>query len=202
MVSLDTKKQAGFGAVVIVAAVLVVAMLGLLGWKLYSLYSKPSAYPMATANQATPRTGNTQTNTAGSTSTSDQATYLDIKELGIKIKLNNQISDAIYSIVPTTDGSKGAGISAQSLVGRSAACSPSNFTLGLIEATTTAPTYVGGQQALPVDNKTLFKFGDTYYWYRPPQNQGCLTTAQNDVDLISSKLNAFKQAFATVQLDN
>ncbi len=187
-------KQSGFGIAVIIVAVLVLAGLGLIGYRLYGAYNKPVAKTTTTSSQA----GSTQTNNTGSASTSDQATYLDIKELGIKIKLNSQISDAIYSIVPTTDGSKGAGISAQSLVDKSTDC---NSALGLIEETTTAPTLVSGQQATP-DNKSLFKLGDTYYWYRPPQNQGCLTTAQADVALISSKLNAFEQAFTTVQLDN
>ena len=187
---MDDKRQAGFGAVIVVVAILVLAGLGFIGWRLHSSYSKPAAKTTTGSSQTT------------NPNTSDQATYLDIKELGIKIKLNSQISDAVYSIVPTTDGSKGAGISAQSLVDKSATCSASNATLGLIEATTTAPTYVGGQQPLPVDNKKLFKIGSTYYWYRPPQNQGCLTTAQADVDLISSKINAFEQAFTTVRLDN
>ena len=192
--SVNDKKQ----AVIIIVAILVLAGLGYLGYRLYSSSKGTATKTTTTSSQ----TSSTQTNNTSNTSTPSQATYLDIKELGIKILLNSQISDAMYSVVPTTDGSKGVGISAQSLLDKSADCSPSNFTLGLIEATTTAPTLVGGQQKIIPDNKSLFKFGNTYYWYRPPQNQTCLTDNQTDIDTVASKLNAFEQAFATAQPDN
>jgi hypothetical protein len=131
-----------------------------------------------------------------------QPVYLDIKELGIKILLNSQISDAIYKVVPpSSDGAKRVGISAQSLLDRSANCDPANYTLGLIVVTTTAPTYIGGEKPLPVDNKALFKFGDTYYWYVPPQNSECLSHSQADSNKIGSNLDAFRESFKTVQLD-
>jgi len=179
------KKQSGFGIIAIIVIVLVVGVLGFVGWRIF------------TAQSSSNNTGNNQTNnTQPSTDT-----YLNIKELGVKIKLSDEIKDAVYSVVPTSDGSKGVGISAQSLVDKSSECSPSNFTLGLIEAMSTAPTSVSGQPASP-DNKTLFKLGDTYYWYRPPQNQTCLTDNQADINMVANKLDAFKQAFSTIQLDN
>lgn len=199
---MNSNKQSGFSAVIgVVAIIIVIGVLGLIGWR---LYNQPKT--MKTAN-ATPTTTNSPANPTSTTSTTKatitpQGTYLDIKELGIKILLNSQINDAIYSIVPTTDGSKGAGISAQSLVNLSAACSTSHYTLGLIEATTTAPTNVNGQTATP-DNKSLFKINNTYYWYRPPQNEACVTSGdQTTANAIGNKLSAFEQAFTTAQSDN
>ncbi len=183
-------KQSGFGVVAIIVVILVVVGLGYIGYRVYT----------ANINQ----TGNTtQNSNAQNNGTQDTATYLDIKELGAKIKLSDGIKDAVYGAVSTDDnGSKAVGISAQSLIDKSNMCAPENHTLGLVEATKVAPTYVGGSEPLPVDSKTLFKLGDTYYFYHPPQNQACLTTTQADSDLITDKINAFKEAFRTIQLDN
>jgi hypothetical protein len=108
---MNDQQQAGFGAGTIIAAVLVLAGLGLIGWKLYSLYSKPVAKTTSQGTTQTSTTSNTQTNTTN-TSTSDQATYLDIKELGIKIKLSVSIKDAVYAMyyTPSTDGSTVVGV--------------------------------------------------------------------------------------------
>ncbi len=189
---MQATKQSGFGVVAIVIAILVVVGLGYIGYRVYT----------ANNNQ----TGNTaQNSNAQNNGTQDTATYLDIKELGVKIKLSDGIKDAVYAPfdVPATDGSQVYGISAQSLIDKETGdnCSAAHGALGLIRATTIAPTYVGGQQTLPVDNKTLFKFGDTYYQYVRPQAYGC---AQDQItsDMVSSKVDAFAQAFTTVQLDN
>ena len=110
----------------IIVAVLVVAGLGLIGWKLYSLYSKPSANTTTTSNQATHQTGNTQTNTTGNTSASDQTAYLDIKELGIKIKLDDSIKDVVYSYSTANNSQHpqyvgGVNLSSQSLINKDSA---------------------------------------------------------------------------------
>lgn len=179
-----------------VAIIVTVALLGLVGWSLYShYYGSQNSVTTSGSQNPKPTTSNPNASTP-------QPQYLDFKELGIKITLNNQISDAVYAPfeAPQTDGSTVIGISAQSLIAKDATCSASRGILGLIRESTTAPTYIGG--TLPVDNKSVFRFGDTYYQYISPQSAGCFTTTQADSGLISSKLSAFRQAFATAQPDS
>lgn len=196
---MNNQQQAGFGAAIIIAAVLVIAVLGLIGWKLYSLYSKPVA--KTTTNQAS----NTQTGTTGNTNTSDQATYLDIKELGIKIKLDVSIKDAAYAMyyTPSTDGSTVVGISTQSLIDKETGnyCEASHGPLGIIIKTSDPNYQTGPNTTIAPNGKDIFKLGNNYYWYRKPQNDGCavgqVTPAMQD-----AAISAFAQAFTTVQLDN
>jgi hypothetical protein len=188
------KNQSGF-ILMAVTIIVTIGLLGLVGWSLYSHYY--SSQNSATTGSQSPKP--TISNPSAAT---PQPKYLDIKELGVKITLSSQISDAVYAPfeAPQTDGSTVIGISAQSLIAKDATCAASRGILGLIRASTIAPTYIGG--TLPVDNKSVFMFGDTYYQYISPQSAGCFTTTQADSGLISSKLSAFRQAFTTLQPDS
>ncbi len=195
-------KQSGFSIVEGVIAIVVVAVLGLVGWTVYSAHNHPTK---KTANATTNTSSTTQPskeNTTAATVT-PQSTYLDFKELGVKVTLNSSISDAEYAPfdTPSTDGSKSYGISAQSLVTKETKdyCEAKHGPLGLVIASTTAPANIAGPIA--VDNKTVFKYGNTYYMYIPPQNLSC-PAGEVTADMVQSKINAFTQAFATLQPDN
>jgi Tfp pilus assembly protein PilV len=200
MVSVDTKKQAGFGAVAILAAVLVVAVLGFVGWRLYSSYSKPSVDTTTSSNQAAHQTGNTQTNTTNA-SASDQATYLDIKELGIKVKLSDSIKDAVYSYnAPdsTALSTSSAFISTTSLAAAASSCAATaGGALGTIIKT--SDPNVTGTTLVP-NGTTVFKLGSNYYYLTEP-GAPC-TTDTTASSLATQQKTTFRDDFKTVQLDN
>lgn len=203
--SMDTKKQAGFGAVAIIVAVLVIAVLGFVGWRLYSSYSKPSANTTTSSNQAAHQTGNMQTNATGNTSTSDQATYLDIKELGVKIKLDDSIKDVVYSYSVANNSQYpqyvgGVNLSSQSLINKDSACKPENGAnpLGSINELSTNQDGLGN--TLVPNGSTVFKLGNNYYILNTPQSP---CSNDSTVEALATQQRAvFAEDFKTVQLDN
>lgn len=182
----------------IIVVILVIGVLGFVGWRVFVAQTGNSS----TGNN---QTGNTQPSTD---------TYLDIKELGVKIKLSDSIKDAVYAPMKSlsTDEAKVFGISSQALIdsntNNNGECAASQAPLGFIRATTVAPTYVGSDRPLPIDNQRLFKINDTYYDYSDPQgtNSCGLTKSSGTTyitsDLLTSKLHAIAESFKTLQLDH
>ena len=190
MVSMRDKKQAGFGLVIVVVAILVLAGLGFIGYRLYSSYSKPTTKTTATTIQTTNQTSNTQA-----------ATYLDIKELGVKIKLDDSIKDAEYSYnAPdtTAPSTSSAFISTKSLTAAASGCAAtSGGALGTI-IKTSDPNLTG--VTLVPNGTTIFKLGDTYYYLTEP-GAPCATDSAAST-LATQQKAAFLQDFKTIQLDN
>jgi len=201
-------KQSGFSIAIIIVAIVVLAILGYAGYRIYTgQANKPASTDNTTTNQTT---NNTQSSNTQPNSTQDTATYLDIKELGIKIKLSDAIKDAEYALFQPqqTDGSTIVGISAHSLDDGSSPdagvhCRADSGAIGAIIATTTDPIAVD-EQPQPVDNKTLFKLGDMYYHYVGPQTACDISEAGHEAmgQLIGQKQAAFAEAFKTIQLDH
>lgn len=186
---MHTAKQSGFGVIAIIVAILVVVGLGYVGYRVYT----------ANNNQ----TGNsTQGSNTQNNSTQDTATYLDIKELGVKIKLSDGIKDAVYSASTSTDGSQFARISTQSLQSQSNnTCGTSFGPLGTITKASGTPEQVFGGTSRTVDNTTTFKFGnDTYVFIASPQAQ-CSTDSSVQALADQQRITFFTD-FKTVQLDN
>ncbi|HXH26676.1 MAG TPA: hypothetical protein VNG90_02185, partial [Candidatus Acidoferrum sp.] len=135
-------------------------------------------------------------------------TYLDIKELGIKIKLDASIKDAVYSVKSASSGGgQFAYISTQSLTDKSGGtCSPNNGSIAAItKASGTLQQVFGGPDGTrpipPVDNTTVFKFGsDTYVFISPPQ---ATCSEDSTIQALANQQKAiFFNDFKTVQLDN
>src|SRR5690242_15243454 len=164
-------KQSGFSIVEAVIAIVIIAVLGLVGWTAYNAYNHPTK-KTANATTNTSNTNQPSKETTNGTTTTPQNTYLDMKEIGVKMTLNSSISDAVYAPfdTPSTDGTKSYGISAQSLIKSETKdyCEARHAPLGIVIAPTTAPSTIVGP--VPVDNKSVFKFGSTYYEYIRPQN--------------------------------
>jgi len=80
VVNTNNNKQSGFGIVVgIIAAVLVIALLGLIGWRMYGQFKQNTS--------ATPNTQTTSPNASGHTQPTDpNAGYFVIKEWGVRFK--------------------------------------------------------------------------------------------------------------------
>jgi len=177
-------KQSGFGVVEIIIAVLVVAALAYGGYRLYGHFSKPAA-----------NTTNRQSNQENITTatTTPQSTYLDIKELGIKIKLDDSIKDAIYVAGTSTDGSQFAYISTQTLTDKSnGSCNPAK---GSFASITKTPDAVRS-----VDNARVFKLGNNYIFITGPQ--AICSDDQTVQDLANQQKTTLFNDFKTVQLDN
>src|SRR6266702_5535034 len=67
---MNNKKQAGFGVVIVIVAILVVAGLGYVGYRLYEHFSKPAATSNTTSSQANKQTSS-QSVIEGETVSSD-----------------------------------------------------------------------------------------------------------------------------------
>ena len=188
----------------VIIAVVVVGILGFIGWTAYNAYNHPTKKTAnATTNTSTSQPSNETTN---GTTTTPQSTYLDMKELGVKITLSNLINDAVYApyYTPSTDGTTVVGFSTQSLANNSSniACSASHGALGiLIKSPTPFPAPPQGTTTLQPDGKTIFKIGNNYYMYRAPQNLGC-ATGNVSTGTVTSDLQALEQAITTLQADN
>ena len=187
-----SNKQPGSKKILgIITAAVLVGILGFISWKVYNQPSK------RVGNAATNYTNQPTRAIETAATVTAQGTYLDMKELGVKVTLDSSFSDATYSVRPSlNDGSSAVDITAQSLTDKGCGTD----TLGLVVESPYAPKNLQG--TLPVDNKTVFQFGNKYYQYIAPQNLGCLSDSQADLSLYSSKLQAFKQAFTTLQSDN
>ena len=198
---MTTKQQSGFGVVPIISIVAVVAILGLLGFKMLTMQSsKPTANSVAN-NQTSP--ASSQPSSSQTSATPAQAdTYLHIKELGIKIKLSDDIKDVVYKAGTGSDGGQFAQISTQSLTDQSnGACGVDAAPFGTITKASGSPEHVFGGTSRTVDNKTTFKFGtDTYVFLSGPQ-AACSDSATLQYPLGQRK-SEFFDAFKTVQLDN
>jgi len=179
---MSKEKQFGFGVVEIIVTVLIVAVLAYGGYRLYGHFSKPAA------------TSGSQTNTISGNQSNTQAatTYLDIKELGIKIKLDASIKDAVYSVSGST-----ATLSTTSIIQQSnGACSLSNGGLAAVTAYSSNVDPIRGVQLIP-NGTTIFQVGAKYIVVTLP-GAPCWSGS----DLGSQQRTAFVGAFKTAQLDN
>ncbi len=128
--------------------------------------------------------------------------YLDIKELGIKIQLTDDIKDLVYvydsQFLAKYPDPQSVGLSSQALVSLSPACKATTNSgpLGLIGKTKNPNQGFG---TLTVNNETVFKFGDYFVYYKTPQ-AACLDTTAFQ-ELSSKQRGAFLQAFRTAQPD-
>lgn len=135
-----------------------------------------------------------------------QGSYLDFTAIGIKIPLTTAVNDAVYAPfqIAGQNGDKVYGISSQTLIDTgNYSCAAAVGPLGLVIATTN-PTVVTGANSttqLTVDNKTVFKIGNTYYRYVPPQSLGCVAGSVTDNKTATAQ-TAFAQSFTSLQADS
>jgi hypothetical protein len=190
---MNKEKQAGFGVVIVIMVILVLAGLGYVGYRLYNHSSNSTS---TTSGQTSNQTSNTNGNGAVS-----QATYLDIKELGVKIKLSDGIKDAEYSILSSADGPY-ASVSTKSLITLSNGTCGTDFgPLGTVGKASGTLQQIFGDTGKTVDSSTIFKFGtDTYVFIGSPQS--VCSEDSNTQNLANQQRATFREDFKTVQLDN
>jgi hypothetical protein len=152
------RKEQGFSITAIIAVLLTVAVLGLIGWKMYSLYGKPTT--TTETNQS-----NSQTTTTTQEQTDPNAGYVVIKEWGVRFKPVDGLTDVIYAFSPTTQT---INFSTNSLKALDSNCAPDKApAIGGIERTTT-PYNSPHPQALGAING--------YYYYYDSQQSTCSDT--------------------------
>jgi uncharacterized protein (UPF0333 family) len=125
------KNQNGSTFVIVLMTVVVLGIIGGVGYMIYKNNTKQQAAAKTTAPAAT-ATDSTQTATK----------YLDIPELGVKVALTNNTQDAYY--VYSTEGTqKIARISSRTITSFDSQCSPDNTaSLTLISYSGPNETYV------------------------------------------------------------
>src|SRR5258708_5065566 len=105
------KKNPGFSITSILLVIVAIALLGMIGWRVYDAGKVKTS---DTSNQTVASSRNNQSKTDTGSTTPAQpapqpaATYLDIKEMGIKIKLDDKTGGDSYSYSVSTN-SKGDG---------------------------------------------------------------------------------------------
>lgn len=189
----ETTKSGGFGIVGIISIVVVLAVLGLIGWKVYEA-SKVKTNKNSTSSQ-TSNSGDTTGKTNSSTPPVDTATYLDIKELGVKMKLEDGVKDATYAVQTLDDGSLVARLSTQALAAADPACDASSGQLGALTKSTTDTDRFGNK--LVPDGKSTFKFGDNYFTFANSQ----ALCSEKVRTTVGAAQTAMRQSLTTLQLD-
>jgi hypothetical protein len=182
------QKEAGFGAVGVLVVAVALIVMGFVGWRVYDSRRDKQ-------NQAV-RTSTNQAQSSGDEVSSVK--YLDIKELGIKLKLSSDIEDAVY-YYDTTSKYPLVRVSTQSLIDRSnGTCAPKvSSPFGSIRKTQDVSQPDGS--TLTPNGNNVFQFGSDYFVYATP-NQTC-SSDKDVIDLETAQLASFKEAIRTIQPD-
>lgn len=185
------KKTQGFGIVGAVIVIAAVAVVTLIAWR---LSTGNSTTPSASTNGNTPQTKNEPT---------PQPTpekYLDLKELGVKIKLDDKTAELTYlHDTPSDSRADGAWIidrTMKALDNANAYCAgATSGKIGRIDKS--KDQHYWGETPLNVDNKTSFKIGEFYYVFRPLQAE----CSQDDgiAQQRAAKTDNFKTALNSIQ---
>lgn len=160
------RRNSGFGIAGLVVAVAVVAIVGVVGWRIWDTNKGEGESPdSSSSNQA-----NTET-------------YLSIKELGVKIKLDDAIKDAVYYY----DSS--ARVSTKTLIEKSAGtCDPkSSAPFGILtgaEGAAGTRVFESGSTSITLDMST-----------------GTCTDDPEAQAAVQAQLQHFKEALKTMELD-
>ncbi len=95
--------EKGFGTVEIILIVVIVALIGVVGWFVYKNHNKTTSTSTTTANTTTTKpTTQTSTPTPTTTNKPSEADSLTVKEWGVKVPLSKDISDLTYEVQPFT----------------------------------------------------------------------------------------------------
>ena len=175
----EAEQTAGFGAIGSILIIIVIILIGVIGWRIYDTEKTTSTSPTSSP-QPPPQ---------------PPATYLDIKELGVKIKLDDSVKDAIYTVKSGSDGSQTAYFSTKSLTLVDPACGPNDVALAALSKSKMDTDQFG--RKLVVNNHSVFKFGDYYFTSSGPQ----AACSDKDQPAQSEAVKALLRSLTTLQPD-
>jgi hypothetical protein len=182
----DTSKEIGFGAVGVVVAALAVILIGAIAWRVYNASQTHSPARDENAKQSSKAASTTQQTNA--------ADYLEVKELGVKIKLDEKTKDITYVDSMQSPGDESVYIidlSMKAMDEKDQYCKgPTAGMVGLLDRSKDVNHW--GEMPLQVDNNKSFKIGDYYYLFRGPQSE-CSQDTQ-----VSRQRASREQDFITV----
>lgn len=190
----ESSSRSGFSVVVIVVLVVLISLLGFVGWNLWETNRTKQVAP----ESSNYRQGSSNEHVDQEDATKNDS-YFKIEELGIKIKFNNEIKDAIYTSKLDNEQYPRAFFSTQTLSEKSQQCSSAGTAppLGSIMVTKQSVNELGAE--LVADGKNVLKLDDTFVVWQSPQAP-CSTDSIIE-ELASKQRSAFKESFKTVQLD-
>lgn len=189
-------KNSGFGVAGVVLIAAVVVVLGLIGWKLYDATKTKNntGNTQQTSNTSTPSNSGTQT------PSQSEVKYLDIKELGVKVKLDDKTSGITYSVAQSSTDEAVYIIDPAMKVLDQADQSCSGATagmIGLLDRSKDATHW--GETPIKVDNVKSFKVGDYYYLFRGPQAE-CSQSSDRSAQRASHEQD-FVNVLSSIQAD-
>lgn len=195
------KKNAGFSVAGIAIVVVAVLVVGAVVWRVYDASkNKPANNSSATSHQAPSHSG-----TAGPVNSStplvNSATYLDIKELGVKVTLDNKTNGVTYSAAQSSNDEAVYIIdpSMKTLDQANQYCSGVTAgMIGLLDRSKDATHW--GETPIVVDNVKSFKVGDYYYLFRGSQSE-CSQDSTVGAQRASHEQD-FVNVLKSIQIDN
>lgn len=199
------KNESGFSAVEVVLVLVIVALIGTVGWLVYKNHHKTTTAAITTTSATKPTTSTTtKTTTKTTTTTPSTTTVVKIPELSIEITVPNSIDDLTYHYTSSTSGSGAkeltADLSTSSLAAQVSSCTANSSTDSAnFDALGVLGNYQGQFSSAP--DFTLVKQYSTYYIaYNEPQDT-CLPSGASTtlVNLLSSQQQALQGALSTVQ---
>jgi len=174
------KKNKGFGVIGIIVVIATVLLIGVIVWKAWEMNKSQSQSPPSRLT--------------------DAAAYLRIKELGVKIKLDDKTKDVTYSATQSTND-EGVFIidpTMKTIDEQYCSSSANPGMIGLLDRSKDAQHW--GETAVTVDNIKSFKIGEYYYLLRGPQAE-----CSQDSEIAQKRadhLRDFENVIKTIQADN
>lgn len=157
------KKNNGFSVPVVIIIILIIAILGVIAWRVFAITHSQSPQNTTGANE----------NAKPADQNAVPGNYLSIKELGIKIKLDANTADITYiHDKPADSKADGAWIidtKMKAIDNANQYCAgPDAGKIGRIDKSSD-PNY-WGERPIEVDGKTVFQVNGAYVVFRPLQS--------------------------------
>lgn len=179
-------KEKGFNAIAIVLIVVAVAVLAFVFWRVWDAGKQKPSGP--NDNQQSTQ----QEQAHGPVKQTDpNEGYMVIKEFGIKIKLSDDIKDAIHHYDDSNQSYPKATISTQSLVNISnGTCSP--------EVSNALGAIVKASEQNPANGDLILQINNDYLYYRSPTS--VCSQDQSALKKLSELSNSISSAIDTAQV--
>jgi len=195
------QNESGFSAVEVVLVLIIVVLLGVVGWFVYKNQKKTSPSTTTTTSTTTPTSTKTTTTPAPISTQPKDQNVVKLQELGIQITVPDTLKDLTYSSKKSTGNeysdSTLAYFSTQALTAKDSRCSSSggNPPLGWIAKT---PGQYPNSPNVDNSSGTLVKQFQTYYIaYRSP-GMGCFEDTQTNESTIKL-MQQLQSAYSTVK---